>query len=166
MYIICFDRQLVVWASPVVHSFYCLIVLHQSESVALPSTPALFTMASSTICRGGKGSCECEEFYPSEANDRICKECMHGKSNHPRSLPTNTGPPTNSLPLQSNPPPSATESSSAVNVFHSIVGKQGLLLTGETQRSSEPSVVSLAKVRAEVLGTFSSQRQADNSRLV
>lgn len=125
-------------------------------------------MASSTVCRGGKGSCECEEFYPSEANDRICKECMHGKSNHPRSLPTITGPPTNSLPPQSNPRPSTTASSSAVDVFHNVVGKQGLSLTRETQRSSEsePGVVSLAKARAEVLGTFSSKRQADNPKLV
>ena len=145
--------QLVVWASLVVCLSHCLnrsLSCFASLFLTLLLVSVPFAMASSAVWQGAKGTCECEEFYPSEENDCICKECTHGKSNHPHSLLTSTGQlalslpqlfnhphplsttgwPAALLPQPSNPPPSRAASSLAVHVFHNIVGKRGLLLTG------------------------------------
>ncbi|KAH0827350.1 hypothetical protein J3R83DRAFT_3986 [Lanmaoa asiatica] len=112
----------------------------------------------SVICQGGKGTCNCEEFYPSNENNCICLECGHGISKHHREA---TARPPDPLPLGPPPNPLTSASSSAVDIFCDIAGQQLF----STDRDRKP-LVSIAKAKAEALAMLLSKKHADDFKLV
>jgi hypothetical protein len=93
------------------------------------------------VCRGGNGSCDCEEYQPPDpvkpGSRPTCVECDHGKSKHPKG----TAPPTvaaTSLDLRP-----MTGNQKVLQIFNAV-----------SSRSTDNKEVTFDAARSEVMGGF------------
>ena len=128
----------------------------------------------STFCRGGGGTCECEEFRWQNNGKLICHECDHGISKHPGTV-TSTPSTTQQVELPPPLPPPPPDPSSS-SLLHTSTRQPETAPTGNVTRTQptlldifsnlmesklkpdHPSLTQTAKARAEAIATFGSQK--------
>ena len=128
----------------------------------------------STFCRGGSGTCKCEEFRWQNNGKPICHKCDHGISKHPGTV-TSTPSTTQQVELPPPLPPPPPDPSSS-SLLHTSTRQPETAPTGNVTRTQptlldifsnltesklkpdHPSLTQTAKARAEAIATFGSQK--------